>query len=134
MSDIYKENILDHYKNPRNSGSLDNPDIQAKDSNPLCGDVIEIQISIDGDKRVADVKFTARGCAISQASASMLTEMIKGKKLDELERISKEDIIRMLGVDLGPVRIKCGLLSLKVLKLGVYSYKGKEIGEEIKGL
>jgi nitrogen fixation NifU-like protein len=120
MEDLYRENILDHYQNPRHYGTLDDPDISYEDDNPLCGDVIRLDIKLDDQNRVSQVAFSGEGCAISQASASMLTEEIMGKTLDELKQISKEDVLDMLGIQLGPVRIKCALLSLKVLKAGAY--------------
>jgi nitrogen fixation NifU-like protein len=120
MEDLYREYILDHYQNPRNYGTLDDPDISYEDDNPLCGDVIRIDIKLDDQDRISQVAFSGEGCAISQASASMLTEEIVGKTLDELKQISKDDILDMLGIQLGPVRIKCALLSLKVLKAGAY--------------
>ena len=132
-SDIYKDIILDYYRNPRNFGDLPNPDVRAKDSNPLCGDVIEMQLKISGGK-VEDVRYKGKGCAISQASASMLTEVIKGKNLDEIKALGKKDILNLLGIDPGPTRIKCALLSLKVVKLGVYGYLGQAITEEVKQL
>ncbi|MDA4122051.1 MAG: SUF system NifU family Fe-S cluster assembly protein [Thaumarchaeota archaeon] len=124
-SDIYRELILDYYRNPRNFGRLDPHDIDAKDSNPLCGDEIEIQIQVSKDGKMEEVHFLGKGCAISQASASMLTELAKGKPLEWTKDLSKEDILKMLGTsDLGPARIKCALLSMKVLKTGVYAYLG----------
>ena len=96
----------------------------AKDSNPLCGDIIEMQLELDKNKHVKDVKFNGQGCAISQASASMLTEIVKGKNLDEVRGISKEDILSLIGGQLSAVRLKCALLSLKVLKTGLYDYLG----------
>jgi nitrogen fixation NifU-like protein len=120
MEDLYRENILDHYQNPRNHGMLDDPDISYQDDNPLCGDVIRIDIKLDNENRVSEVAFSGEGCAISQASASMLTEEILGKTLEEVKLINKDDILDMLGIQLGPVRIKCALLSLKVLKAGAY--------------
>jgi nitrogen fixation NifU-like protein len=132
VSDIYKEIILDYYKNPRNYGKLENPDIKAKDSNPLCGDEIEIQIKLDDKKeRIEEIKFNGRGCAISQASVSMLTEMVEGMKIEEIKELTKEHILELLGnPNLGPLRIKCALLGLKVLKLGVYSYLGEKLEKE----
>jgi len=132
-SDIYKDIILDYYRNPRNFGDLPNPDVRVKDSNPLCGDVIEMQLKIR-DGRVEDVRFKGRGCAISQASASMLTEAIKGKTLDEIKAFGKTDVLDLLGIDPGPTRIKCALLGLKVLKLGVYGYLGQAVTEDVKQL
>ena len=127
-ADIYREIILDYYRNPRNYGKIDSPDITIRDSNPLCGDEIEINVKFDGDK-IKDVKFTGKGCAISQASASMLTEMIMGKSLEDVKKVGKEDILESLGLpNLGPARIKCALLSLKTLKLGVYSYVVEKLG------
>lgn len=120
MEDLYRENILDHYQNPRNYGTLEAPDISYEDDNPLCGDVIRIDIKLDDQDRVSQVRFSGEGCAISQASASMLTEEILGKTLDEVKQISKDDVLEMLGIQLGPVRLKCALLSLKVLKAGAY--------------
>ncbi len=130
MDDFYRELILDHYKNPRNKGTLDPHDFSYEDDNPLCGDRIRIDLRVDGENRVTDVAFTGRGCAISQASASLLTEAIKGKTLDEIKQIGKEEILDMLGIELGPVRLKCALLSLKVLKAGAYGLKGWPGDEE----
>lgn len=124
MSSVYSEIILDYYRHPRNKGTLDHPHIKAKDSNPLCGDIIEMQLEIDGNDSVKDVRFNGQGCAISQASASMLTELVKGKSLNEVRAISKEDILSLIGGQLSAVRLKCALLSLKVLKTGVYGYIG----------
>jgi nitrogen fixation NifU-like protein len=121
-ADIYREIILDYYRNPRNYGKITDPDISQRDSNPLCGDELEMHINIKDDK-VADVKFTGKGCAISQASASMLTELIMGKDFEYVKKLAKEDILDNLGLqNLGPARIKCALLSFKVLKTGIYSY------------
>lgn len=124
MDDFYRELILDHYKNPRNQGTLDPHDFTYEDDNPLCGDRIRIDLRVDENDRVTDVAFTGRGCAISQASASMLTETVKGKTLEEIKQIGKDEILEMLGIELGPVRLKCALLSLKVLKAGAYGMKG----------
>ncbi len=132
-SDIYKDIILDYYRNPRNFGELQNPDVRAKDSNPLCGDIIEMQLKIN-DRKVDDIRFQGKGCAISQASASMLTEVVKGKSLDEVKALGKPDVLELLGIDPGPTRIKCALLGLKVLKLGVYGYLGQTVTEEVKQL
>ncbi len=116
---LYRELILDHSKNPRNKGTLDPADFSYEDDNPLCGD----QIRIDGrveDDRVADIKFSGQGCAISVAAVSMLTEMALGQPVGEVKEISKEDILEELGVPIGPARMKCALLGLKVLKAGLY--------------
>ncbi|MCS7143320.1 MAG: SUF system NifU family Fe-S cluster assembly protein [Aigarchaeota archaeon] len=118
--------ILDHYRNPRNFGEISDAHVKHKDSNPLCGDVVELYLKLDGD-RVVDVKFKGKGCAISQASASMLTERLFNKTLDEVVKLTKADILDMLKIELSPVRLKCALLSLKVLKGGVYSYLGRKL-------
>jgi len=120
MDDLYRELIIDRYKNPRFRGALDPHDISFEDDNPLCGDHIRIDLRINGDERVQEVAFDGHGCAISQASADLLAESIVGKSLEEVKKISKQDILDMLGIELGPVRLKCALLSLKVLKAGVY--------------
>jgi nitrogen fixation NifU-like protein len=123
FDDLYRQNILDHYQSPRNFGTLEHPDISAEDSNPLCGDVIRIDLKIE-DGKVADVRFTGKGCSISRAAASMLTEEIRGKSLEEVKRIGKDEVLEMLGIELGPVRLKCALLALKTLKVGVYGIRG----------
>ncbi len=130
-SDFYRELILDYYRNPRNFGKLDPHDIDAKDTNPLCGDEIEMQVRVSPDKdKIEEIKFIGKGCAISQASASMLTEMAKGKPLEWVKSLSRDDIQKMLGTsDLGPARIKCAMLSVKVLKTGVYGYMGAHYTE-----
>ena len=120
--DIYREIILDHYRNPRNKGSLPNADISIHDSNPLCGDEIDIHLKVEEDM-IKDIKFEGRGCAISQASASMLTEQVLNKPLNAVKDIANEDVLENIGLmNLGPARIKCALLSLKVLKLGMVKY------------
>ncbi len=130
-SDFYRELILDYYRNPRNFGKLDPHDIDAKDLNPLCGDEIEMQIRVSPEKdKIEEIKFIGKGCAISQASASMLTELAKGKPLEWVKELAREDILKMLGTsDLGPARIKCAMLSVKVLKTGVYGYLGAQLPE-----
>ena len=120
MDDLYREVIIEHYKNPSYRGRLDPHDIQFADNNPLCGDHIEITLQTDADGTVKDARFDGHGCAISQASADLLIESIIGKPLEEVKRLNKEHILEMLGIELGPVRLKCALLSLKVLKAGVY--------------
>ena len=127
-SDIYKELILDYYRNPRNFGKLDQFDISSHDTNPLCGDEIDIQIKVGNGNKIEQIKFFGKGCAISQASASMLTELAKGKDLTWVKQLAKEDILKLLGnPDLGPSRIKCALLGMKVLKTGVYGYLGAKL-------
>jgi len=120
MDDLYREVIIEHYKNPGYRGHLDPYDIQFADSNPLCGDQIEITLRTDDSDRVTDARFDGHGCAISQASADLLVESIIGKPLEEVKQLDKEYVLDMLGIELGPVRLKCALLSLKVLKAGVY--------------
>jgi len=132
-SEIYKDIILDYYRNPRNFGDLPDPDVRAKDSNPLCGDIIEMQLKVK-DGKVDDIRFKGKGCAISQASASMLTEAVKGKTLDEIKAMGKPNVLELLGIDPGPTRIKCALLGLKVLKLSVYGYLGQTVTDEVKRL
>jgi nitrogen fixation NifU-like protein len=126
LSSVYSEIILDYYRHPRNKGTLEHPQISAKDSNPLCGDIIEMQLELDKNNSVKEVRFNGQGCAISQASASMLTELVKGKTLDDARKISKDEILSLIGGQLSAVRLKCALLSLKVLKTGVYNYLGSE--------
>ncbi|MGA9152286.1 MAG: SUF system NifU family Fe-S cluster assembly protein [Candidatus Nitrosopolaris sp.] len=120
--DIYREIILDHYRNPRNKGRLTNPDVSIHDSNPLCGDEIDIHLKVEEDK-IKEIKFEGRGCAISQASVSMLTEMVLNKPLTLVKDLAKGDILENIGLtNLGPARIKCALLSLKVLKMAMIKY------------
>ena len=120
MDDLYRELIIDRYKNPHFRGSLDPHDISFEDDNPLCGDHIRIDLRVDSENRVSEVAFDGHGCAISQASADLLAESILGKSIVEVKQIGKQDVLDMLGIELGPVRLKCALLSLKVLKAGVY--------------
>jgi len=120
MDDLYREVIIEHYKNPSYRGHLDPHDIQFADNNPLCGDHIEITLQAAADGTVKDARFDGHGCAISQASADLLIESIIGKPLEDIKQMSKQHILDMLGIELGPVRLKCALLSLKVLKAGVY--------------
>ncbi len=119
MDDLYRELILDHYQHPHNHGELADADISFEDSNPLCGDKIRFYIKLK-DNVVQDVRFNGKGCAISQASASMLSDALIGKSLDEIRKMDKQFILDMLGIPLGPTRIKCALLPLKVVKAGAY--------------
>jgi len=119
VQDLAMENILDHYENPRNKGRLEHPDISHEEDNPVCGDRIRIDLKVV-EGRITDVRFDGRGCSISQASASMLTDEIKGKTLDEVRRLDRQALLNLLGIPIGPVRMKCALLSLKVLKAGAY--------------
>ena len=120
MDDLYREIIIDRYKNPQYRGTLDPNDITFEDDNPLCGDHIRIDLRVNDDEVVTEAVFDGQGCAISQASADLLLESIIGKSLEDVKQITKDDILDMLGLELGPVRLKCALLSLKVLKAGVY--------------
>jgi nitrogen fixation NifU-like protein len=120
MFDMYRENILDHAQNPRNHGLLDSPDIDHEEDNPLCGDHLHLTVRLDDNDRIVAVGWDGDGCAISQASASMLGEEILGKTLDEVKALSKDNIFEMLGIELSMNRVKCALLSLKVLKVGAY--------------
>ena len=119
IEDLFRENILDHYQHPRSRGTLEHPDITYEDANPLCGDRIRMDVNVK-DGRIHQVRFSGVGCSISQAAASMLCEAVEGKTLEEVKRLSRDDVLEMLGIDLGPVRLKCGLLALKTLKAGVY--------------
>jgi nitrogen fixation NifU-like protein len=120
MDDLYRELIIDRYKNPLYRGELDPHDISFEDDNPLCGDHIRIDLRVNGDGTITEAAFSGRGCAISQASADLLVESVVGKSLDQVKQLTKEDVLDLLGLELGPVRLKCALLSLKVIKAGVY--------------
>jgi nitrogen fixation NifU-like protein len=120
MDDLYREIIIEHYKNPSYRGRLDPHDIFFEDSNPLCGDHIQVELCVDENGAVSDARFDGHGCAISQASADLLMESIIGKSLEDVKKLKAQDILDLLGIELGPVRLKCALLSLKVLKAGVY--------------
>ncbi len=124
-STLYREHILDHYKNPRNYGRMGHATVSSKGSNPLCGDEIEIFLKIDKKGKITDVKFLGKGCAISQASASLLTEDVKGIGIRKAESISSKEILGLLHIEVGPVRLKCALLPLEALKGGLSQYKGK---------
>ncbi len=126
-ADIYHEMIIDYSRNPLNFGKLENPDVTYHDSNPLCGDSIDIDLKIKEDK-ISDIKFHGKGCAICIACSSVLTELTKGKGIDDVKNINKNDILSELGLEhLQAVRIKCALLSLKVLKYALYSYLAKHL-------
>ena len=120
MDDLYREVIIDRYKNPIYRGALDPHDISFEDDNPLCGDHIQIDLRVDDQGSITEAAFNGQGCAISQASADLLLESVIGKSIDEVRSFTKEDLLDLLGLELGPVRLKCALLSLKVLKAGVY--------------
>ncbi len=127
MSSIYQEHILDHYSSPRNKGVIENPDIYYKDSNPLCGDEIAIYAVLEGNI-ISKICFIARGCAISQAAASMLTESVKGKPVSYAYGLASDDIVGMLSIPLSPARLKCAVLAMKTLQAGIVLYRGKKNG------
>jgi nitrogen fixation NifU-like protein len=120
MEDLYREVIIEHYKNPGFRGSLEPHDISFEDENPLCGDRIKIDLRINENNIVTEAAFDGHGCAISQASADLLLESIIGKTVDEVKKLNKEFVLELLGIELGPVRLKCALLPLKTLLAGVY--------------
>lgn len=116
MDDLYRDEILEHYRQPHNFGTLEAPDAAYEGSNPLCGDRITLMLTIGQDGRVSDVAFSGRGCAISQASASLLTDEIRGRPLSEVEAMTSQDILDLLGIEISPARLKCALLSLDTLQ------------------
>ena len=124
MEDFYRELIIERYKSPHFRGELDPNDISFEDDNPACGDHIRIDVRLDENQVVTEAVFSGEGCAISLASADLLLEAIIGKPIEEIKELAKEDILDMLGIELGPVRLKCALLPLKVLKSGVYGVGG----------
>ncbi len=121
--DMYRQRILDHYRDPQNYGTIDDPDVTYEDVNPSCGDEIQMYAVVDENDEIQDVKFDGQGCAISQASASLLTEEVKGMTLDEVRQLETDDIKEMLGIELSPVRVKCAVLGLKVLEGGIVEYE-----------
>jgi nitrogen fixation NifU-like protein len=135
VDDMYREVILDHYKNPRGHGVIEGADAQAEGLNPLCGDEVTIYVQFEEDgETIDDVKFSGRGCAISQASTSMLMEMVKGRKADEIAALPKEELLEEIGIPLTPIRLKCALLGLGVLKVALHRAKGTALPEEWAGL
>ena len=119
MNELGLELLLDHYKDPRNYGHLENPDIVREEGNPSCGDQIRIEIKLNGST-IEDIRFSGKGCAISQAAASMLTEELKGRSLEDVKQLDKDQMLELLGVEVNPMRLKCALLALKTVKLGAY--------------
>jgi nitrogen fixation NifU-like protein len=119
MDDLFRENILEHYRHPTHRGTIDHPDISYEDANPLCGDRIRVDLNVK-DGKIETIRFSGHGCSISQAAASMLCEAVEGKSLEDVKKLSRDDVLDMLGIELGPVRLKCGLLALKTLKAGAY--------------
>ncbi|MBA2568793.1 MAG: SUF system NifU family Fe-S cluster assembly protein [Actinobacteria bacterium] len=132
---MYREVILDHYRNPRGHGAMDDPDAEAEGMNPLCGDEVTIFVSLAEDgETIDDVKFSGRGCAISQAATSMLTEMVKGRSAIDVATLPKEELLEEIGIPLTPIRLKCALLGLGVLKVALHRAKGTPLPEEWAGL
>src|SRR6476620_11488410 len=116
MDELYRENILEHYKRPHNWGQLDEPTVEFEDNNPLCGDTLQVQLKVAEDGTIDDLRFSGHGCAISQAAASMTGDEVKGMKVEELMRLDRDFVLELLGIDISATRMKCALLSLKVLK------------------
>jgi len=132
---MYREVILDHYKNPRGHGVIDGADAAAEGQNPLCGDEVSIFVSFEqGGDTIEDVKFSGRGCAISQAATSMLMEMVKGRSATEIATMPKDELLEEIGIPLTPVRLKCALLGLGVLKVALHRAKGTPLPDEWAGL
>ena len=129
MDDLYREIIIERYKTPHYRGHLDPHDIFFEDDNPTCGDHIEITVRVDDAGVVKAAAFDGQGCSISQASADLLVEYVHGKSLNEVKALTKDDVLELLGIELGPVRLKCALLSLKVLKAGVYGLGKEEVSD-----
>lgn len=129
MENFYNDRVLDHYRNPRNKGELENPSHVREENNPLCGDTIRISLVVGDHGTVDQIMFDGEGCAVSLASASMLTEMVKGKNLEDVERLNRQDVLDGLGVDLNASRRKCALLALKALK-GALGYESTSIDED----
>jgi nitrogen fixation NifU-like protein len=135
MDDLYREVILDHYKNPRGHGVIEDADAHADGVNPLCGDEVSIYVQFaDDGETVEEVKFSGRGCAISQASTSMLMEMVVGKTAQEIAQLPKEELLEEVGIPLTPIRLKCALLGLGVLKVALHRAKGTPLPSEWAGL
>lgn len=129
MSSLYQEAILDHYRHPQHKGAVADADFAAEDSNPLCGDELRVEGKVV-DGRLAEVKFSGKGCAISQAAVDMLIESLADKTAEQAAAVSKDDVLALIGIPLSAVRLKCGLLGLKVFKLGLYQFLGKQYREE----
>jgi nitrogen fixation NifU-like protein len=135
MEDLYREVILDHYKNPRGHGVIEEADAAAEGMNPLCGDEVAIYVAFGEDGETIDeVKFSGRGCAISQAATSMLMEMVQGRTVNEVGELSKDELLEEIGIPLTPIRLKCALLGLGVLKVALHRAKGTPLPDEWAGL
>jgi len=131
---FYREFILDHYKNPRNYGTIEQPHAHAEGQNPLCGDEVSIDLTFDGHDKITDVKFSGRGCAISQAATSMLTEHVIGKTAAQAAALDREELLDEIGIPLTPIRLKCAILGLGVLKVALHRAKGTPLPDEWQGL
>jgi nitrogen fixation NifU-like protein len=135
LEQMYREVILDHYKNPRGHGALDDADARAEGQNPLCGDEVTIYVRFAEDgETIDDVGFEGRGCAISQAATSMLTELVKGRKASEVATLPKDELLEEIGIPLTPIRLKCAILGLGVLKVALHRAKGTPLPDEWQGL
>ena len=132
--DLYREIILDHYKSPHNHGALDPCDARAEGQNPLCGDEITITVNFNGGDVIEDIRFEGRGCAVSQAAASMLTDIVKGRPATEVATMPTEELLDEIGIPLTPVRLKCAVLGLGVLKVALHRAKGTPLPEEWAGM
>jgi nitrogen fixation NifU-like protein len=132
--DLYRELILDHYKNPRNHGLLDPADARAEGQNPLCGDEVSITVNFNGGDTIEEIRFEGRGCAISQAATSMLTELVRGRTAAEVAAMPKEELLEEIGIPLTPVRLKCAVLGLGVLKVALNRARGTPLPDEWAGL
>ena len=134
LESLYREVILDHYKNPRGHGVIEDPDAEAEGQNPLCGDEVSIYVAFGEDgETIDDVKFSGRGCAISQAATSMLMEMAKGRTADQVATLDKDELLAEIGVPLTPVRLKCAMLGLTTLKVALHKAKGTPLPDGLAG-
>ena len=132
---LYREVILDHYKNPRSYGLIDGADAQAKGQNPLCGDEVSISVKFAADgETIVDIGFEGRGCAISQAATSMLTGIVKGRTAQQVAQLPKEELLEEIGIQLTPIRLKCAILGLGVLKVALHEARGTPLPDEWQGL
>ncbi len=128
MDDLYRDEILEHYRRPHNFGTLAHPDVSYEGANPLCGDRMTLMLDLDESGTVTDVAFTGRGCAISQASASLLTDTLRGRTATELNQLAKDDVLELLGIDISPARLKCALLSLDTLQRALAERSSSAVG------
>jgi nitrogen fixation NifU-like protein len=133
FDELYREHILDHYKNPRNHGELESPDAEAEGQNPLCGDEVAIDLGFDGET-IREIRFAGRGCAISQASTSMLTELVTGRSAQQAAALETDELLEEIGIPLSPVRLKCALLGLTTMKVALHKAKGTPLPEGLAGL